>query len=356
MLFEANWQLLLKWNSLKGFLPCTEQAGTLVEAQGGGCKGRSAVDQATQQIIETEIMHMNQTPTIDLYLDLRTCFDLMVEACHNLACRCHGATDAYLKLHACTHQVMWYYVQHKFGVSQEYNTFDQHPWHGAGQGAVEVALQYIILSDTLIDTYHTKVALHMLHNPTQNLEILQSLKAFIDDVILHAKPNQPNQLDDLQHQAQAQLQWWVQLVQVTGRALNLKKCCGIAYQWVLDKWGILKLVQLQLPPNYISLHNGQTLTPIPFPKISEGTQYFGIYIIANRNTNPMEQHLWTKATSYLQAFHSTAMDCREVNVLYCSCFLPVLTYPLLAMWMPDQFFEKLHGLLTTMILNKMGCH
>jgi len=87
MLFEADWQLILKWHSSYGFLPCTEAAGMLTVEQGGGRKGCSAIDQATQQIVETELIHLNQTSHIDMYLDLRTCFNLMVEACHNLACR-----------------------------------------------------------------------------------------------------------------------------------------------------------------------------------------------------------------------------------------------------------------------------
>jgi len=80
--------------------------GMLVAEHGGGQKRHSAIDQATQQILETKIMHLNQAEAIDVYSDLRTCFDLMVEACHNLACRCHGTTDTYLKLHARTHQAM----------------------------------------------------------------------------------------------------------------------------------------------------------------------------------------------------------------------------------------------------------
>jgi len=42
----------------------------LVDAQGGGQKGWSAIDQAMQQILETELIHLNQTPVIDLYLNL----------------------------------------------------------------------------------------------------------------------------------------------------------------------------------------------------------------------------------------------------------------------------------------------
>jgi len=104
MIFEADWQLALKYYSSYGFLPRTEEEGQLAQEQGGGWKGRSAIDQATQQIVEMEITHLNQKTTLDLYLDLRMCFDLMVEACHNLACRRHGAEDAYLRLHARTHK------------------------------------------------------------------------------------------------------------------------------------------------------------------------------------------------------------------------------------------------------------
>jgi len=34
MLFEVDWQLLLKWHSSYGFLPCTEEAGMLIAVQG----------------------------------------------------------------------------------------------------------------------------------------------------------------------------------------------------------------------------------------------------------------------------------------------------------------------------------
>jgi len=39
MLFEADWQLLLKWHSSYGFLPKSEHAETLTPVQGGGRKG-----------------------------------------------------------------------------------------------------------------------------------------------------------------------------------------------------------------------------------------------------------------------------------------------------------------------------
>jgi len=61
-------------------------------------------------------------------------------------------------------------------------------------------------------------------------EIIRSLKAFIDDVILHTMMMvQTNTLDDLQECRQEQLQWWAALVQVTGGELNPQKCCRLVY-------------------------------------------------------------------------------------------------------------------------------
>jgi len=70
----------------------------------------------------------------------------------------------------------------------------------------------------------------------------------------------------------------------------------------------------------------------------------------------METHLWEKAVVYTKAFQRTPMTHREAVVLYKSCFLPALTYPLPATWLPDRFLEKIHQLSTSTILNKMGLH
>jgi len=70
MLFEADWQLLLKWHSSYGFLPKAEKAKTLTINQGGGRKGRSAIDQAMLQVAEIEITKLEQNPQLLLFLDL----------------------------------------------------------------------------------------------------------------------------------------------------------------------------------------------------------------------------------------------------------------------------------------------
>jgi len=103
----------------------------------------------------------------------------MVKACHNTACWQHSAADDYLWLYAQPHKLMKYYILHKFGVSHGYNMFAHNPWHSADQGAANVALCYIALSDTLIDTYHSQIQPSIFHDPTLTLMITKSIKALI---------------------------------------------------------------------------------------------------------------------------------------------------------------------------------
>jgi len=169
----------------------------------------------------------------------------MVEACHNLACQRHGAADDYLRLHAQTNCLMKYHVRHRYGISADYNTFESHPWHGAGQGAVDAALRYIALSDSLIDAYHSQFQPCVLHDPTMTLQLIKSIKAFIDDVAMSAVDTDV-QFQQLVEQAQSQLHWWNRLIQSSGGALNPTKCCCAFYYWQPDTHGILRLTKKNL--------------------------------------------------------------------------------------------------------------
>jgi len=143
---------------------------------------------------------------------------------------------------------------------------------------------------------------------------------------------------------------------VTGGSLNAKKCCAITYTWTPDTFGILKLDNPDLTELSLNLEDNQNLNPITILQKHAGTRYLGLYVTGDRNTKPMEANLWQKAVTYTNAFQRTPMSRREANVLYRSCFLPALSYPLPATWLPDMFFDKIHRLSTSVILNKMGYH
>jgi len=111
---------------------------------------------------------------------------------------------------------MKYYMHHKYGISEDYNTFEQHPWHGVGQGTADAALWYIALLDTLINAYHTKIQPWIIQDPTLTLMVIKSLKAFIDDVAMSAGGEVSIAI--LMACTQAQLQWWNSPIQANRRS------------------------------------------------------------------------------------------------------------------------------------------
>jgi len=250
---------------------------------------------------------------------------------------------------------MKYYVRHQYRISTDYNTFDMHPWHGAGQGAADTAIRYIVLSDSLIDTYHEHFQPRVLHDPTMTMQIIKSIKAFIDDVAMSAGDN-TSTFSQIVQRAQNQLHWWNQLVQSSGGALNPKKCCGALYHWQPDNDGILCSTEPDPTESAITIEPGPSSPTIPILKRTKGTRYLSVYVTRNGSTKVMEEHIWKQAVTYTKAFQRTHMSQREANVLYWACFLPALVYSFPATWLPDNFLERIHTLSTSTILNKMGLH
>ncbi len=135
-LYEADYNLLLKWFSSQGFILTSENAQRINESQGGGRPGRSAIDLAITKVLSYEIAETLRLRVIVVDNDTTACFDRMLEAPNNLACLQHGADPRYIKLHAQTQKELKYYLKHKYGISAKYNSHsDSHPWYGMGQGA-----------------------------------------------------------------------------------------------------------------------------------------------------------------------------------------------------------------------------
>jgi len=135
-LFEADYNLLLKWHSSLGFTPKSEKHDRILDSQGGGSAGQSEIDLACKKVAIYDYISITRTDAVDVSIVVNRCFDNMVEACENLSCRQHGADPAYLKLHAATQQQFCYHVKHAQGVLSGYNQHSTtNPWYGAGQGA-----------------------------------------------------------------------------------------------------------------------------------------------------------------------------------------------------------------------------
>jgi len=80
-LFEADYNLLLKWHSLMGFLPQAKQAGQIHDSQGGGRQGCSVINLACKKIVLYDHIHITRTNAINISKDIVKCFDGMIKVC-----------------------------------------------------------------------------------------------------------------------------------------------------------------------------------------------------------------------------------------------------------------------------------
>jgi len=217
--------------------------------------------------------------------DAAACFDHMIEAPNNLACLQHGADPKYILLHAQTQRELRYHLKHKYGISPGFNTHSiTQPWHGMGQGAGDACNRWVIGSDSMADAYSAKVNGWDLPSPFPTTHQKQTLKAFINDVNLFVGHPPGTTEESFYTLAQADINHWHGILQVTGGDLNTKKCFWSDFNLTYNKNGSPYVCQ-QLPTDLqltISTSDGrqESLKSI---KPHEGICHLGINISMDGN-------------------------------------------------------------------------
>jgi len=86
---------------------------------------------------------------IDVGNDATVCFDHMIKNCQNLSCPQQGAN---IQIPPFTHTNPSATIKDSRGVSLNYyNKFTpDHPWYGAGQGAGNATIWWVVLSHSLL--------------------------------------------------------------------------------------------------------------------------------------------------------------------------------------------------------------
>jgi len=364
-IIEADYNLLLKWFGAHGFLAKSEYADRLTDAQGGGRKGRSAIDLACKIVVDYDVCRVTKDEATIVSNDLAECFDRMIENCHNLSCRQLGADLQYLKLHAQTQRQQRYYVKHAFGPSTKCNTFsDEHPWYGAGQGAGDASIRWTAQSHSLITAYQSRAHQFLASNPSGSIKILQGLDAYCDDtmMMLLSLGQQFEDSDNLIKCTQENLDLWNGLLEATGGALNPPKSVWAHFQWTTNKHGNLILLpgEPTLPTNdhipaAITLSRwGAPPSQLRCLLPTEAHRYLGVQLTMDGNSKQELQTMVSRTAKYSALLSSCTFTRREAKVIYRQCFLPAVSYPLPATFMPDKLLDATQTKVNSLFLNRIG--
>ncbi len=356
-LLEADYNLLLKWFGPKGFIKVAEDNQQLTDFQGGGRRGRSAIDLACKKVATYDYLLITRTIAANFEHDLQHCFDNMNEACQNLSCRQQGADHRYIKLHAQTQRQLKYFVKHAYGVSDTFNQYsEQNPWHGAGQGTGDAAPRWVVQSHSLITAYHAEAKLWSLPNPTTNETLTMGIDAFMDDTN-HLLGNPiDDRLSTILPDAQYNLDLWQGLIQASGGTLNPAKCSWTPFLWHYDRHGEPRLVDPPPRPQYHMTapdRHGVRHT-LHRNKPADAVRLLGVHIAADGNCAKELNVLRSRQSQYCSFLQRTPLTRREAKVIYRQCYLPKVSYPLPATTMPPDQIYKTQSTVTSLFLNKMG--
>jgi len=237
-LYEADYNLLLKWFSSKGFILCSKKAHRITDSQGGGQAGHSAIDLVITKVLSYKVADILRMRVIIVDNDATACFNCMIEAPNNLACLQHGANLKYIKLHAQMQCKLRYHLKHKYGISEDFNTHQEtKPWYGMGQGAGDSCNRWVIGTDSMATAYTSGANGWIIPSPSTNKTTKQDLKAFIDDVNLFIGKLEDKMEEEFLEMAQADINCWHGILRATGGELNTKKCFWSDFQLKYDLRG-----------------------------------------------------------------------------------------------------------------------
>ncbi len=367
-LLEADLNLLWKYYSAQGFFKTAEEHDLLTNNQGGCRKGFSAIDMACKKAIVYEWIRLMRQAGINIDNDLEACFDNMVEACHSLACQSKGADLDYLRLHAQTQKLQKYYIKHSQGISTDSNTFtedhpgistdsntftEEHPWYGAGQGTGDAALRYATQSDGMIRAYQAESNGLPMFNPNGTIQAPQHIDAYADDTTLMNGDPTGNSTT-IRLRAQQNLACWSDLVQCTGGALNPPKCGWAQFKWNFDLHGnpsisrVQHPVGLRIPDRTGKIHQLKQHSP------NVAVRILGVHIAMDGNMDKEYSILKEKANKYKQVLYRCKFTTAEAKTIYQQCYLPALTYPLLATSMEPEKIQATQDQVTALFLRNMG--
>jgi hypothetical protein len=354
-IFEADYNLLLKFFIAKQTLHHAIDKKITTDEQAGGRPGRQAIDEALRTIVNYEICRIQRLSGSIMYNDAKACFDRVVENLSNLSCYNAGAPVQILNLHHNTVNQMRYYIKHQRGIYSKANGhYHPDPFYGVGQGAGDSGTRWGFISDAIIKVYNKYAHDAIISSPITNIATNTKVQAFVDDSRLFAiVPTTSRAVIGTTLQQDVQL--WQDMMHEASAKLELLKCKFIIFTWAQDLHGgpILTNHSQQTP---IPIYDSSNDTNIGVESIQPYDAYklLGVEIAFDGNHIKQLEALATKVQHIISVFTKLRLLPHEIILGYHTVALPTLHYALAATTIPPKSLDKLQQKLAYGIIPKMG--
>jgi len=164
-------------------------------------------------------------------------------------------------------------------------------------------------------------------------------------MLLLSLGQQLDDTDNLIKCTQENLDLWNGLLEATGGTLNPPKSVWAHFQWTTNKHGNLILLPgVPTLPDNDHIPAAITLSRWGAPPSqlrcllpTEAHWYLGVQLTMNGNSKQELQMMASCTAKYSALLSSCMFTWHEAKVIYRQCFLPAVSYPLPAMFMPGNY-------------------
>jgi hypothetical protein len=288
-LFEGDMNGALQLLFGKRQMQYMDEQGLNSDATYGGRKGKGC-HQALNRIQYTILYSRTMRQSMGLVdVDATGCFDRMVGRLLSLINQCNGMTQQASSCQAEVLHNMRHYVKTTRGISENYIKRDKQTLlEGNGQGNAASVPGWHGHNELLCKVYRQILQGSKIVSPDKRVQFEQWLSSFIDDNKMLLSFDPEDTYETIINTCQKSLQTWEVLLNLTGGAVELKKCLITlmryeeSYKWYNASPGVPQLMMMNDGARQCTItRDGEEDVVIRQQNPTEGVKLLGVMAAAN---------------------------------------------------------------------------
>ena len=250
MLYEADFNFVLKLIWGKRLVRNAEKYGCLGKSNHGSRKGRQTTDAQLEKLLLYETTRLTRTSLVTVDNDAKSCYDRILKPLSMTACIAVGLPLCAAIMHNTTHHRMVHRIKSRHGLLRPYSGSEDNPHEGTGQGSGASPAIWLIYMVTLLNAFAKySPGMHVV-SPYQAMSVVILAVFFVDDGmpgVNDALESFARPLAELLKKAEEITQAWERLLFVSGGALELSKCFAYVVYWDLSSGKHRLLLPQEIP-------------------------------------------------------------------------------------------------------------
>ena len=367
-LFEADFNVALNLIFGRRQMYFRDQYGLNTEATYGGRKHKSCHQALTRIQYTAEHSRLTRLPIGLVDIDAAGCFDRLVGLFNSLIGQSNGLTQATASCQAEVLHNMKHYVKTKRGVSHAYIQRSENLLlEGNGQGNAASGPGWHGHNELLCKVYSALIEGSTIQNPDRTIEFIQWLLSFVDDNKMLTSYPYDVEHETIMGRCKKSLQLWEILLNITGGALELKKCLLTILVYSFEKT-FQKVKGRKYKPGYPHiLENKEILgeckvyreeeaceVTIRRQEATKGTRLLGVRIAADGNFKDEYKHRLNQSRKIAGRLANAQGDIRDAWMIYFCRYKPAIGYCLPITTFTDKECDTIQSPFYQALLPKLG--